>query len=472
MFKSFSRWVGDSFVDSFADRLLEDKYTENLFNIYSYASKLGVREIMETMLRSSQGKPISRPMGSPVVLSPWYDILFNPVHFVRMPTTEEVEIDTSVVIGKQSRKPLKLDFPVMIAGMSFGGALSEKAKIALAKGASEVGTATNTGEAPLLESERRAAKYLIGQYNRGGWLNDPEQLKQLDAIEIQVGQGAQASAPQRTQDKNIHEDFRKEFHLKEGQDAVIHSRLPGIDTPEKLSALVDDLRNKYGVPVGIKFAASNYLEAELDILTRCNIDFIAVDGAEGGTHGGPTILQDDMGLPTLTALIRASNYLKNKNLKERISLIITGGLTTPGHFLKALALGADAVYIGSIALISLLQDQITKSVIWEPPTELLLYSGKRKEELDIEKASHSLANFLKSCKKEIQSAVMAMGKASVNDVNRQDLCTINRDVSRLANIAYVYNYPEIDGTRADYGAGIHPFAGPEAKREQAPPPVH
>ena len=232
MLKSFSRWVGDSFVDSFADRLLEDKYTENLFNIYSYASKLGVREIMEAMLRSSQGKPISRPMGSPVVLSPWYDILFNPVHFVRMPTTEEVEIDTSVVIGKQSKKPLKLDFPVMIAGMSFGGALSEKAKIALAKGASEVGTATNTGEAPLLESERRAAKYLIGQYNRGGWLNDPEQLKQLDAIEIQVGQGAQASAPQRTQDKNIHEDFRKEFHLREGQDAVIHSRLPGIDTPE------------------------------------------------------------------------------------------------------------------------------------------------------------------------------------------------------------------------------------------------
>lgn len=162
MFKSFSRWVGDSFVDSFADRLLEDKYTENLFNIYSYASKLGVREIMETMLRSSQGKPISRPMGSPVVLSPWYDILFNPVHFVRMPTTEEVEIDTSVVIGKQSRKPLKLDFPVMIAGMSFGGALSEKAKIALAKGASEVGTATNTGEAPLLESERRAAKGIDG----------------------------------------------------------------------------------------------------------------------------------------------------------------------------------------------------------------------------------------------------------------------------------------------------------------------
>ena len=150
-----------------------------------------------------------------------------------------------------------------------------------------------------------------------------------------------------------------------------------------------------------------------------------MDGAEGGTHGGPTILQDDMGLPTLTALIRASNYLENKNLKERISLIITGGLTTPGHFLKALALGADAVYIGSIALISLLQDQITKSVIWEPPTELLLYSERGKRNW-ISKRLLTAWPTLKSCKKEIQSAVMAMGKASVNDVNRQDLCTINR----------------------------------------------
>src|SRR5690606_12835665 len=124
---------------------------------------------------------------------PWEQLLLNPVHLVRMPTDDSVKVDMSVTIGRRAKKPLKIQIPIMIAAMSYGGALSKRAKIALAKAASAVGTATNTGEAGLLEEEREAANLLIGQYNRGGWMNTPDKYTRLDAIEIQLGQGAQGS---------------------------------------------------------------------------------------------------------------------------------------------------------------------------------------------------------------------------------------------------------------------------------------
>jgi glutamate synthase domain-containing protein 2 len=101
---------------------------------------------------------------------------------------------------------VNLEIPILISGMSYGGALSLKAKISLARGASMAGTATNSGEAPLIDEERQEAKFFIGQYNRGGWMNTDEQLRQLDAIEIQLGQGAQAAAPMGTKSHQIGEE--------------------------------------------------------------------------------------------------------------------------------------------------------------------------------------------------------------------------------------------------------------------------
>jgi glutamate synthase domain-containing protein 2 len=121
--------------------------------------------MIENVMRSTQGKPPERPWGSHLHLSPWEKLLFSPVHLHRFPTPEDVKITTSVTIGKRAKKTLNLAIPLMIAGMSFGGALSKNAKIALAKGASLIGTVTDTGEAGLMEEERAAAALLIGQYN-------------------------------------------------------------------------------------------------------------------------------------------------------------------------------------------------------------------------------------------------------------------------------------------------------------------
>jgi glutamate synthase domain-containing protein 2 len=174
--------------------------------------------------------------------------------------------------------------------------------------------------------------------------------------------GAQAAAPLSMKAKNIGEDLRKAKKLKPGEDAVIHTRLPGVNSTEDIITLIQKLKSDYDVPVGIKICATHHMERELEVAVKAGVDFFVVDGAEGGTHGGPPTLQDDVGLPTMFALNRTVNYLKDKGVKDDISVIAAGALNSPGHYLKALALGADAVYIGSTALMAMLQTQMAKAL--------------------------------------------------------------------------------------------------------------
>lgn len=429
-------------VDKAITRAIRDQYTENLLEMVPVSQKVGMTNLIEIIMRANQGTPVPRPLGSPIHLSPWDKILFNPVHLFRFPTPENVGIQTSVTIGQRAKKPLTISIPIMIAGMSFGSALSKSTKIALAKAATMVGTATNSGEAGLMKEEREAAHLFIGQFNRGGWMNAPEKYKLLDAIEIQLGQGAQGSAPQRTTAKNIGEDFREVFGLQEGEDARIHSRLPGVNTKEEFIQLVKRLREETGVPVGLKIAATHHLEKELQVAIEAEVDFITLDGAEGGTHGGAPTLQDDVGLPTLFAITRATEYFMRKGVMGKINLIATGGLVTPGQMLKALALGADAVYIGTAALMALASEQVVKATPFEPPTSLLIYTGKMTDQLDIDQAAMNLVNYLNACMTEMELVTMSLGKTAISDITKSDLCTMDPFLAKATGIELGYVAPE------------------------------
>lgn len=438
--------MANNMMDHMMNRMMQDPYTENLFSTVTIMQKLTPRAIIEAGMRAESGKPIERPLGSPIVLSDWHKVLLNPVHLFRLPTADGVQIQTNTVIGPRAKKPLQLEIPILITGMSYGGALSLNAKVALARAATMAGTASNSGEAPLIDEERQAAKLFIGQYNRAGWMNTPEQLRQLDAIEIQIGQGAQAAAPMGMSSTQIGEHLRKAKRLKPGQNAVIHTRLPGMNQTSDFITIVQDLKNNYGVPVGLKFCATHYLEKELEVAVQAGVDYIVVDGAEAGTHGGPTTLQDDVGLPTLYALARTVHFLEIQGVKEQISVIASGGLTTPGHFMKAMALGADAVYIGSIALMALLQTQMSKALPYEPPTQIPLYLGKFKEDLDIEEAAEHLAKFLKSCVEEMKLTTYALGKTDLAQLERSDLVCVDKDLAQVLRIDYA-GYPSDEQLR-------------------------
>ncbi len=441
MFKflgNITRSIMNEAVDKAIERIARDAYTENLFGMIPIARKIGPIPMMENIMRASQGKPPGRPMGSHMRFSPWDKLLFSPVHLFRFPTPDNEQINTSVTIGRRASKPLTIAIPIMIAAMSYGGALSKSAKIALAQGASRMGTATNTGEAGLMEEERAAASLLIGQYNRGGWLNTPDKYKRLDAIEIQLGQGAQGSAPQKTLAKNIGKEFREVYGLSEEEDAIIHSRLPGVDTKEQFIALVRQLKEETGVPVGLKIAATHHLELELQIAVEAEVDFVTLDGAEGGTHAAAPILEDDLGLPTLFAISRASKFLQKKGASTDISLIATGGLVTPGDCLKALAMGADAVYIGTVAMVSMMGDQMTESLPFEPPTSLVVYSGKMTDQLDIERSATNLFNFLTASVREMELVCYSTGRRSISELSKADLCTLDPFLSRAIGVDLGY----------------------------------
>ncbi|SHF25917.1 glutamate synthase conserved region-containing protein [Seinonella peptonophila] len=429
-------------VDRTVLRAIRDQYTENVMEMIPATTKVGVTNLLEIAMRANQGTPLSRPLGSPIHASPWDRLFFNPVHLFRFPTQDNVQIQTAVTIGKRAKRPLTVSIPILIAGMSFGGALSKKTKIALARASSIIGTATNTGEAGLLEAERENAQLLIGQYNRGGWLNQADKYKRLDAIEIQLGQGAQGSAPQRTTAKNIGPEFREVFTLKKGEAAEIKSRLPGVHTKDDFIQLVHRLQEEAEVPVGLKICASHHLEKELQIAIEAGVDFITLDGAEGGTHGGAPTLQDDVGLPTLFAIARAADYFASKGITDEISLIATGGLVTPGQMMKALALGADCIYIGTAALMALVSEQMTKTIPFEAPTSLVVYAGKMTDQLDVTQATQNLVRYFNAVLQEMELVAISLGKTSLSDLSKTDLCTLDPFISKATGIELGYVAPE------------------------------
>lgn len=464
MFKWISNMVRkaiDEAVDKGVERLIRDQYIENVFELVTGTKKIGAINLVENVMRASQGKPPGRPLGSHLHFSPWEKLLFNPVHLTTFPTPDTEAIGTSVVIGRRAKKPLEISIPIMIAAMSYGGALSKHAKIALARAASMVGTATNTGEAGLMEEERKEAELLIGQYNRGGWLNQPEQYKRLDAIEIQLGQGAQGSSPQRAKAEKIGPEYREVFGLEEGEDAVIHSRLPGVDTKEQFIALVRRLQDETGVPVGLKIAATHLLEQELSIALEAGVDFITVDGAEGGTHAAAPILEDDLGLPTMFAVRRAARFLASQGAKD-VSLIAAGGLVTPGHFLKAMALGADAVYTGSAALVAMIGDQMTEAIPFEPPVDLVIYSAKMTDALDIDRSVTNLTNFLNACVREMELIAYSTGKTHLSQFTVQDLCALDPFLAPALDVELGFIST---ADQAKYYAALAAGAGTTARRE-------
>ncbi len=429
----------DVAFDNFTKRIMEDPYDENIWELISSSSRIDPQIIVETNLRSTEGKVINRPLGSPKNFPNLQELMFNIAQFHTMPTPLEQRIDTKVTIGKMAKKPFTVEMPIIIAPMAYGLALSKKAKISLAKGAAMAGTAASTGEGPFLEEERKEAKYLIYQYNRGDWGKTQEIIEQCDAVEIQIGQGASGGIGHSLKAKEIDKEFRNALEYPKGKDLIAHSRQPEVQKPEDLASLVIKLKSMgRGIPIGVKLAAGKYLEADLECVCNAGIDFISLEGAEAATAESAPILQDDFGVPLIFAIYRARNWLLKHNFVNQVSLIAAGKIRTPGDMLKVCALGADASYIGAIAIFALSHTQGLKALPFEPPNQVIWYGGNRSHKFKVNEGAKSLCRFLIACKEEIDDGIKALGKRGLKEVNREDLMSISELVSRGCNIPMVY----------------------------------
>ncbi|MGE5509067.1 MAG: FMN-binding glutamate synthase family protein [Chitinophagales bacterium] len=424
---------------AFLKRLLTDPYLDNLLEVLSTTAKVGPAVILETSLRAEEGRALNRPFGTRHQLPHFDRLRFDFAQLDTFPTPGDQEVDLRTVIGPQAARPLTLDFPVMIAPMAYGLALSGPVKVALAKGAALAGTASATGEGPFFPAEREAARYLVVQYGRSPWTQLPAVVRQGDAVELEVGSGARGGLGTVEPPDVLDENLRTLMGIPPGQAAMAPARFSGLATVDDLRQLIGELRELTGgVPVGVKLSAGAHLEDDLALVAEAGADFVTVGGAQAGTWQSPLSLQDDFGVPTLYALARAARFLDREGLRGRMSLIIGGNLRTPGEFLKAVALGADAVYIGTVALLALVHTQVLKTLPGLPPTQLIGYRAKLGGRFDQREAVRSLANFLVSCREEMGEGLRALGKTSLSQLTREDLMAVDPVTARACGVRPAY----------------------------------
>lgn len=431
----FARPLIQHVFGKFITRLMSDRYSENVWEIVTAMTRISPIVVVENSLRAATGAIIERPFGSPRKFLNFDGLQFSAAQLSVLPTHEGVEIEMSVTIGPQASKPLKLNIPVLAGAMGYGIGVTETVKKAIARATAAVGTATNSGEGPYLPEEGELAKFYIWQYSAGPWSRSPEAFKRADAIEIHLGQGATAGTASIIPAEFI-QGRASELMGTTGEDyVVIPGRHNEIEQGDDLRKLVEKLREQGGgVPVGVKMCASGRFEEDLEIVIQAGVDFISIDGGQAGTKGGAPILEDDFGLPTIFALTRAIRYLERRGVRDRISILSGGGYTTPGHCLKALALGADAVYMGTALLWAMTHDQVSRTLPWEPPTELAFYPGKSTELLDEDISAEYLENFFVSVVEEMKLGIRALGKTSLSQVNKGDLVALDEWTGKVAEV--------------------------------------
>jgi glutamate synthase domain-containing protein 2 len=417
-------------------RLAHDPYHENLWEAVTGLRRVGVQATLETEMRAATGEPPLRPFGRFRRFPGFDGLFFDPAELARLPAPEDAPVDTHAVLGPRAHRPLRVEIPILVTGMGHAVALSPEAKVALARGAALAGTATNTGMGPFLPAERKAARYLIVQFPRGPWNRDPDVLRQADMVEVQLGQGAWGGSGLPVSRDHLSPELRRVLGMDAGERQVwVPSRMPELAHPSELRDLVAHLRDLTGgVPVGVKLAATDRLEWDLEWVLAAGADAVTLDGCEGGTHGAPPILADDFGLPTLVALCRADRFLRRYAGRDRPTLIVSGGLFTPGDFLKALALGADAVAVGTVALFAAATDQVARAMPWEPPLDLFWYGRPSARRLDVARAAESLARFLRAATAEMALAARALGRSALREVGREDLFALEPWLADLAEV--------------------------------------
>jgi glutamate synthase domain-containing protein 2 len=363
------------------------------------------------------------------------DLVFLPAQLAKRPVDYHKEkVSSKTIVGKKSKKPIELETPIVFGAMSFG-ALSKEAKIALAKASSLAGTMENTGEGGMLPEEREFSKYLIIQYSTGRFGISEEILKKANAIEIKIGQGAKPGAGGYLPGQKVTKEIAKIRKVPVGKDIFSPAYHLDIKNLKDLKKKIDWLREiSKGVPIILKLAAGN-IENDLKMAIKANPDIIAIDGMEGGTGAAPEVLLNEVGIPTLAALVKAREILDKMKAKQE--LWIGGGLQTGGDFAKALALGADAVFCATPLLIAMGCIFCQKCHLNCCPQGIATQDPKLRKNLNIKEASQKIANYIKNCTEEIKIIAAACGEKDIHNLKKSHLRALNSQIAKICKVKLI-----------------------------------
>lgn len=388
-----------------------------------------IRRMAET------GQPLLEPMRTLKAADLWDDILILGTQLARFPLNRDEAVHTRTVIGPRSRRPLVIETPIVISHMSFG-ALSREAHIALARGSGAAGTAVSSGEGGILPEALEAARRFIFEYVPNKYSVTEENLKRVDAIEVKIGQSAKPGMGGHLPGSKVTAEIAAVRGFPEGRDIISPSRFADIRSVGDLKKTVAWLREtSEGRPIGIKLAAGR-LEADLAVALDAEPDFITIDGRPGATGASPKLVKAATSLPTVFALARARTFLDERKAAG-VSLIITGGLRLSSDFAKALALGADAVAIGTAALIACGCRQFRICETGRCPMGIATQDPTLRARLDIDRSARELENFLKASTEELRDFARLTGRDNVHALSIEDLATTNSEISGHTRILHV-----------------------------------
>src|SRR5437773_8338864 len=380
------------------------------------------------------------------------DLLFLGASVSRYPLEGYRErCDADVVLGTRfAKRPLELDIPVTIAGMSFG-ALSAPAKEALGRGASEVGTATTTGDGGMTEEERTHSKTLVYQVLPSRYGMNPDDLRRADAIEVVVGQGAKPGGGGMLLGHKISDRVAAMRDLPQGIDQRSASRHPDWTGPDDLEIKIHELREitDWEKPIFVKVGATR-THYDVQLAVKAGADVIVVDGMQGGTAATQDVFIEHVGIPTLPAVRLAVEALTELGMHRKVQLVVSGGIRTGADVAKALALGAAALSIRPAALIAMgdnspEHDEAYRRIgssagfydDWQAgrdPVGISTHDDELAARCDPALGGRRLANYLRVLTLEAQTLARACGKSDLHNLEPEDLVALTVEAAAMARV--------------------------------------
>lgn len=367
-------------------------------------------------------------------LPQWDDIQILPAQMARKPLLDHEPVATAVTIGPRAKRPLTLEIPLFVSDMSFG-ALSEEAKTALARGAQRAGTGICSGEGGMLpEEQAENARYFYELASaQFGW--DLELVERVQAFHFKGGQGAKTGTGGHLPGDKVQGKIAQVRGLEAGQAAISPSTFTDLKTPSDFKRLADQVRERSGgIPIGFKLSA-NHIEDDIDFALEASADYIILDGRGGGTGAAALIFHNHISVPTIPALARARRHLDKRTGRE-VSLVITGGLRVAEDFVKAMALGADAIALSNSAMqaVGCIAARMCNSN--NCPVGIATQKPELRKRLDIQTGAERLERYFTASVELMQVLTRACGHANVRELNANDLTTWKREMADLSGVPF------------------------------------
>ncbi|MES9851740.1 MAG: glutamate synthase-related protein [Candidatus Thiodiazotropha sp. L084R] len=367
-------------------------------------------------------------------LPKWEDIQLLTAQLHKVPLLDDDAVDTEVIIGPNAKKPLKLDCPLFVSDMSFG-ALSEEAKVALAMGAEKAGTGICSGEGGMLPDEQSSNSHYFYELASARFGYSMDKVKQCQAFHFKCGQGAKTGTGGHLPGNKVKGKIAEVRGLSEGEPAISPPRFPDWDNIDEYRRFAEKVRKATGgIPIGVKLSAQ-HVERDIEAALQIGVDYIILDGRGGGTGAAPLIFRDNISVPTIPALARARRYLDKKGRND-VSLVITGGLRLPADFIKALALGADAIAVSNSAIQAIGCLGMRACHTNNCPVGIATQKPELRKRLKIEKGANQLNNFFRASTELMQVMARACGHDHLNKFCIDDLTTFDREMAHLTGIVY------------------------------------